>query len=130
MSREIYLSSLVAEPPSAPTRFYYHSYLIDHDFITRRPAAKFAPKVKDEEDIGEQSKKRTYEVCVQVEKMLVAGEHEGKYQRKRRLVSLYEANEVAKRLAGVKRDSSHVVSNGRVLEDAKPDVVSEWMADF
>ena len=50
-------------------------------------------------------------------------------ERKRRLVSLFEANEVARRVAGLKRGSGggQMVINGGLVEEGKPDVVSEWI---
>lgn len=68
----------------------------------------------------QESKKRTWEICVERDGQL--GE------RKRRLVSLFEANEVARRVAGLKRGSGggQMVVNGGLVEEGKPDVVSEW----
>lgn len=50
-------------------------------------------------------------------------------ERKRRLVSLFEANEVAKRITGVKRYGGYqaVVNGGLVDNLGKPDIFSEWM---
>jgi hypothetical protein len=128
MSRDIYLSSLVSDPPNMTTSFHYYPNNVDYNFITRQHASNFAPKNEygEEEDIGEQSKKRTYEVCVQVDEELKQGGQE----RKRRLVSLFEANEVAKRLAGAKRGARYGVFNGYLVEDVKADVVSEWMGSL
>lgn len=50
--------------------------------------------------------------------------------RKRRLVSLFEANEVAKRVTAMRsRYGGHqmVVNGGLVDGEGKPDVFSEWM---
>jgi hypothetical protein len=82
--------------------------------------------VKKEE---EESKKRTWEVCQSKDEELVEGGGEG---RKRRLVSLFEANEVARRVAGLKRGSGggQMVVNGGLVEDGKPDIVSEWAGDL
>ena len=105
------------------TGFQYYPGKVESNFVTRRNASTFAPKQTDddEEDIGEQSKKRTYDVCTEVDEEL---KKEGK-ERKRRLVSLYEANEVAKRLAGAKR-GRHGVFNGYLVDNIETDVVSEW----
>lgn len=137
MSRDIYLSSLVSDPPNMESSFYYYPNNVDWHFITHQQAANFAPpKPKDEEieeEIGEQNKKRTYDVCVQVDEELMQTEKEGEQKRKRRLVSLFEANEVAKRLAGTKRGyrgGRHGVFNGYLVEDVKTDVVSEWMGSL
>lgn len=54
----------------------------------------------------------------------------GDEKRKRRLVSLFEANEVAKRVANLKSGygGRQIVVNGGLVDgEGKPDVVSEWM---
>lgn len=50
-------------------------------------------------------------------------------ERKRRLVSLFEANEVAKRVTGAKRYGGYqaVVNGGLVDNLGSPDIFSEWM---
>ena len=75
----------------------------------------------------EESKKRTYEICLEVDEKLVEEGYEGESKRKRRLVSLFEANEVAKRLAGNKRGRQWVANGHIVDQEGRPDIVSEWM---
>lgn len=76
----------------------------------------------------EESKKRTWEVCQGKDEEMV----KERAERKRRLVSLFEANEVARRVAGLKRGSAggQVVVNGGLVEEGKPDVVSEWAGNL
>jgi hypothetical protein len=126
MARDIYLSSCVADPPNMSTNFsYYPNNQQDTHSLLQRHASTFAPKkdVDEAKDLGEQSKKRTFEICVKVDAELDEG------MRKRRLVSLFEANEVAKRLT-VNQRRGQVVVNGYLVEDIKTDVVSEWMGSL
>ena len=67
---------------------------------------------------------------MQVDSELKEEGYEGEAKRKRRLVSLFEANEVAKRLAGMKRryGGRQWIANGYAVEgEGRQDVVSEWM---
>lgn len=127
MSRDIYTASLVADLPSITNgdRFvnYYVSMYPEYNSIVTQPASNFAIKEKGEEE----SKKRTWEICAKAD---VEMEDEGK-ERRRRLVSLYEANEVARRVAGSNRGvgGHQMVVNGGLIEDGKPDIVSEWMGE-
>lgn len=68
----------------------------------------------------EESKKRTWEICVERDELL--GE------RKRRLVSLFEANEVARRVAGLKRGGGggSTLFTAGVAQASKMDIASEW----
>lgn len=58
---------------------------------------------------------------------------EGK-ERKRRIVSLFEANEVAKRIASVNKHKcggNQVVVNGGLVDgEGKEDLISGWMLQF
>jgi hypothetical protein len=125
MARDIYTASLVEDPPTISS-FYnyqndYHPHQYDSQSLVNRPAASFVVK-----NVVEESKKRTWEICMEVDGQM---EREGK-ERKRRLVSLFEANEVAKRVAGVGRavGGRQVVVNGGLVDgEGKPDVVSEWV---
>jgi hypothetical protein len=121
MSREMYITSQVESPPSITDGYGNHYHPEQHDYrsVINRDAASFAVKNEPEE-----SKKRTWEICVEKDGELVKDGSE----RKRRLVSLFEANEVARRVAGLRRASGgrQVVVNGGLIEDAKPDIVSEW----
>ncbi|KAH8602501.1 hypothetical protein B0O99DRAFT_606743 [Bisporella sp. PMI_857] len=127
MARDIYLASCVQEPPNVKPDIYYYPNQDDYNATTRRPAAEFVPK--RDEGQHEETKKRTYEVCMQADRTLLNEECDGEPKHKRRLVSLFEANEVARRLAGRKtRGRGHGVANGYLIDDAgKSDVVSEWM---
>lgn len=122
MARDIYIASCV-EKFSSEQNSYYSSYGSNEDFIAilEKPAIQFVEPVVEVEE----SKKRTFEICVGIDEQTKEGD------RKRRLVSLFEANEVAKRVAGVKRNrwgGSQVVVNGGLVEGGKPDAVGEWLA--
>jgi hypothetical protein len=118
MSRDIYIASQVENAPKISNNIYgnqYHPNQHDYNSVVNRAASSFVVKEGPQE-----SKKRTWEICVERDGQL--GE------RKRRLVSLFEANEVARRVAGLKRGSGggQMVVNGGLVEEGKPDVVSEW----
>lgn len=68
-------------------------------------------------------KKETYEVCVAVDEAL---RKEKGGVVKRRLVSLNEANEVARRLAVAKGESRRVGVRGGKMEQMS-DEIDEWM---
>jgi hypothetical protein len=140
MARDMHLSSCVANPPSINTNFYYypgqHPGQHGSYSIIQRQASSFAPQTADQiaakEEI-EDSKKRIYEICLEADRKL---EEAGGEMRKRILVSLFEANEVAKRLAGNKtgghnRYARFTVANGyNVGEQRKADVVTELTGDL
>ncbi len=125
MSRDIYLSSRVSDPPNIAT-FGHQAYPLGQthwNSVVNKPPQDFLPKKPEPEE----SKKRTWEICEGVDSDM---EREGK-EKKRRLVSLFEANEVAKRVANIKRGwgwGRHVVVNGGLLDgEGMPDIVSEWL---
>lgn len=88
---------------------FYNSDRNNSETATRAPV-NFLPK-SDEDEAP--NKKKTYEVCV------AAAE---RWPGKRRLISLFEANEVAKRLAGRKAQSVNVDENDK--QEPKKDEVS------
>jgi hypothetical protein len=124
MARDIYLATHVAHPTSLETHARYFGGQADRDLITNTPAAEFVPPPPRDptEEVGHEGEKATFDACVAVDGRLVG---EGA-ERNRRLVSLYEANEVARRL-GRGRGGRQAVVNGYLVEDAKPDIVSEWI---
>lgn len=72
----------------------------------------------------EESQKKVWEICHAVDEGL---EKEGK-SGKRRLVSLFEANEVAKRLTGLKKVQRRFVANGGEADkEVKEDFISDWL---
>ncbi|KAH6681534.1 hypothetical protein B0J14DRAFT_216976 [Halenospora varia] len=125
MAKDIYMQSLVENPVEVENRYHHYN---SQSLITQRQASTFAPKPKDHVEEEEQSKKRTFEICTEEDSKIP------EQQRKRRLVSLFEANEVAKRVTSLNRHSgggNQVVVNGGVVEEGgKPDIVSEWLGDF
>ena len=123
MSREIYIASQVESAPNIMIGNHsgqYYAGQHDYNSVVNRAASSFVVKAEDEEN-----KKRTWEVCQAKDEEMVK---EGA-ERKRRLVSLFEANEVARRVAGLKRGygGGQMVVNGGLVEEGKPDVVSEWL---
>lgn len=69
-------------------------------------------------DIVEETQKRTWDICNAVDVKIE--------EKKRRLVSLFEANEVARRVVGT-GGSYGVVVNGGLIGEVKQDIVSEWL---
>jgi hypothetical protein len=126
MSRDIYIASLVKEPLSitdSNNGYRFHHTQHHYNSVVNRPASSFVVGEKPEE-----SRKRTWEICTEIDREM---ERDGK-ERNRRLVSLFEANEVARRVAGKtptnRTGGGQIVVNGGLVEgEGKPDVVSEWM---
>ena len=124
MARDLYIASSVENAPGVGYQNTFHYYAGQHDYnsIVNQPLSNFVPKKAEPEE----SKKRTWEICNEVDQKLRS---EGG-ERKRRLVSLFEANEVAKRVASLKARNGGrqvVVNGGLIGEEGKPDVVSEWL---
>jgi hypothetical protein len=120
MSRDIYIASQVDRGPNISNTAYrsqYHPGQHDYSAVVNRAPETFVVKKGPEE-----SKKRTWEICVEREELL--GE------RKRRLVSLFEANEVARRVAGSKRGGGGwggpTIFNAGAAQAFKMDIASEW----
>jgi hypothetical protein len=129
MSRDMYIASRVANPPDL-TSGYQRYYPGQHDYssIINRPASDFLNK----DDKSEESKKGTWEICGEFDEKMVGEKGEGAIERKRRIVSLFEANEVAKRVAKMKTTQrlggSQIVINGGLVDaETKEDVVLTWM---
>jgi len=123
MARDMHISSQVEEPFSLNGQSsYYNQYQPgrnEWNSIATRSPSEFAKK-----DTPEETAKRTWEICKSVDATL---QKEGK-ERKRRLVSLFEANEVARRVAGKKGERRGVVVNGGLVDgDIKPDLVDQWI---
>ncbi|KAG9236672.1 hypothetical protein BJ875DRAFT_524495 [Amylocarpus encephaloides] len=117
MARERYQTSCVENPISL-----LHNQSGNYEFLNR-PSKQFLPTYQ--KGNGE-SRKRTFEICEAIDCENV----KDGVDRKRRLVSLFEANEVAKRVDG--RSSRHggnqmVVNGGIVERQGTRDVVSEWL---
>lgn len=132
MARDIYTASHVAEPSSNSVNYhYYPNSSDDYESTARKPAADFAPPkpVDPEEEVGDEGSEATLKACLSVDEAFVSDTSASEAKPKRRLVSLFEANEVAKRLAGKERAARQVVINGYLVEDSKPDIVSEWLRD-
>ena len=112
-------ASCAEDPPSISGNTYYRGQPT-YDSLIHKPASDF---VKKENDAPEESKKRTWEICAK------ADEEASDDIRKRRLVSLFEANEVAKRVAGSKSryGGRQTVINGELVDmEGSWDIVSSW----
>jgi hypothetical protein len=124
MARDLYLTFTVQDPPNVFSSYNYNPNHEDYNSLVRQPASSFIP----EKPRPVESNKRTYEICMEVDQRLIEEGYDGEAKRKRRLVSLFEANEVAKRLAGNKRGERQWVANGYIVDqEGRSDVVSEWM---
>ncbi|KAG0652383.1 Ankyrin-3 [Hyphodiscus hymeniophilus] len=124
MARDLYLTSTVQDPPDVFSKINYNPDREDYDSILFQHPSSFLPASL----APEESNKRTYEICLEVDQELINDGYDGEFKRKRRLVSLFEANEVAKRLAGNNRHGRQWVANGYIVDGGRPDVVSEWMS--
>ncbi|RDL39383.1 uncharacterized protein BP5553_03723 [Venustampulla echinocandica] len=121
MSNEIYLASCVENPPEIWNLHYNNQPII------RKSASSFV----EEDDVVEQGKKRTWEICDAADKEYRKNTEE--QNPKRRLVSLFEAKEVAERVKGYgsRYAGSQVVVNGGVVyAEEKPDPVGQWLRDM
>jgi hypothetical protein len=116
MAADMYMQERVSHAPSIDGYNTYSNYQNGQNPIPiiQRSPSSFLPVTDDETP----SKKRTYEICL---------EAAVKYPGKRRLVSLFEANEVAKRLARMKAQSQALAL--RKGEDVVIDEVSEWIVN-
>lgn len=121
MSRETYIASQVSGPPSFSSDSWtqYRPGQTEYKSIIKKSPSEFVKK----ENGPEETQKGTWEVCNAIDKGMAKDGN----KRKRRLVSLFEANEVAKRVAGLKRRFGVVVNGGLVDCEVKPDVVSELL---
>lgn len=122
MARDAYITSQVNAPLSVSTSNYWEGYNPGHDdqnSIANKPASNFLKK-----DVVEAPQKLTWEICDGVDQKMSEPE------KKRRLVSLFEANEVAKRVAarGGRKHRGSVINGGLVDGDVKTDIVSEWLS--
>ncbi|TVY29345.1 Uncharacterized protein LHYA1_G001351 [Lachnellula hyalina] len=115
MSRDKWIASCAENPPSISVRNPHAHYT-----LIQRSASDFVKK--DVDRLGD-SAKRTWEICAKADEEASDG------MRKRRLVSLLEANEVAKRVAGSKSRSGGrqtVINGGLVVTEGSWDIVSSW----
>ncbi|EPE25948.1 Ankyrin repeat-containing protein [Glarea lozoyensis ATCC 20868] len=119
MSRDMYISSCVSEPIQITDNYYAQS-------VIHRAPESFLPR---NEAGAMNNVKRTYEICVEADQEM---EGEGR-ERKRRLVSLMEANEVAERVTGYssRYAGRQVVVNGGAIDDeAHFDILREMGYQF
>jgi hypothetical protein len=123
MARDMWLNWTVKDPPEVFSYYNYNPNHEDYHSIVHQPPLSFLPAKPGPKE----SWKRTYEICIEVDQKLNDEGYEGEAKRKRRLVSLFEANEVAKRLAGNNRHGRQWVANGYIVDGGRTDVVSEWM---
>jgi hypothetical protein len=70
-------------------------------------------------------------ICTRLDEELKAEDIDGTHKTKRRLVSLFEANEIAKRLAARTKPTTPPPANGHgIYPEPKRDVVSEWLRAY
>jgi hypothetical protein len=103
MAADMYMQERVSRAPRLDECNNYNCYR-DQNSLVHRPLSSFITVTDDNET---PNKKRTYEICL---------EATDKHPGKRRLVSLFEANEVAKRLAGIKARSRTPMEKKRETE--------------
>lgn len=120
MSRDTYIASQVSNPLSVSSARWnrYSPGQDEYHAITTKQPSEFVERKSEE------SQKRSWNICNAVDEEMIKGGME----RKRRLVSLFEANEVAKRVAGFKKRYGVVINGGLVDSDVKPDVISKWVS--
>ena len=96
----------------SPNRYYGEAPTC---YILQRSPESFVRDQTDKRDFSE----KVRDVCEDFKKKMDVG-------KKRKLVSLLEANEVAKRLAGKKQKVEHVEDNEQEEESRKGDEVDVW----
>lgn len=120
VASDAYLQLRVSKGPSIGLdngygNHFNYGYNNNVSATASKAALEFLPKKEDDDE--QASTKRTYEVCFKAAES---------YPAKRRLVTLFEANEVAKRLAGQKARTS--TEDGEESKDEiKGDEVSMWL---
>lgn len=140
MARDTYLSSRVESPPSvfSRTRYYYNpAQFSDTRSVINRQPSSFV--LRNPEEGENDSKALTNQICEEFAKTLAKDGNTN--LKKRKLASLFEANEVARRLADNKnrsftRGRPHYnrrqarILNGRVEASSHVDLVNTWMAAY
>lgn len=125
MSHDNYISNFISNPPSVHEYWQYHP--MDHNSDT---LSAYRAKQKRDAAPAYQTHSLIWEECLRVQGDLKRkfdddesenGEEKTKreFTGKRRLVSLFEANEVAKRLAGNRNGKGNVAT--------QKDVVGQWI---
>ncbi|EMR81433.1 putative ankyrin repeat protein [Botrytis cinerea BcDW1] len=124
MSHDNFISNFISNPPSVYDNWHYHPNNADRDTLS-------AYRAKQKHDMTQKYETHSmiWEECLRVQGDLKRkfdnedGNGEGKtesmFTGKRRLVSLFEANEVARRLAGSHKGKGNV--------PMYMDVVGQWM---
>ncbi|RFU35722.1 hypothetical protein B7463_g570, partial [Scytalidium lignicola] len=135
MARDIYLSSKVENAPGIfSAQHSFGNNQDDFNSLVNRSPGSFLPKPEIE---FVESNQRTYEICKEFNRRMAENaESTGpKAGDKRKLASLFEANEVARRLAGnnssrSRRNTRMYYAAGGYLIDVpgETDLVSTWMA--
>ena len=115
----MFIASKVTSTPSIGASYWdqYRAGNDEYNFITHQAACDFA---KDDE-AGENNQERTLEICNEADAKI---QREGGI-RKRKLVSLMEANEVARRETVVRMRYGVAVIPAN--SDDKKDIISEWI---
>ncbi|KAF7880857.1 uncharacterized protein EAF02_006748 [Botrytis sinoallii] len=126
MSHDNYISNFISNPPSVHEYWQYHPMDFQTDTLST-----YRAKQKHDAAPSYQTHSMIWEECLRVQGELkrkfddddkdenVEGKTKREFTGKRRLVSLFEANEVARRLAGSR--------NGKGYVPKHMDVVGHWM---
>jgi hypothetical protein len=121
LSQDIYTASQATDPPGIVENEYAH-YSGQHYLTTSITYKSSTLFIKDKDVLPEESKKRTWEICAGADLAM----RKEKREVKRRIVSLLEANEVAKRLSPSKRDCSHWAVDP-IDAQGKADHLLQWI---
>ncbi|KAF7930900.1 hypothetical protein EAE99_004150 [Botrytis elliptica] len=126
MSHDNYISNFISNPPSVHEYWQYHPMDFQTDTLST-----YRAKQKHDAAPSYQTHSMIWEECLRVQGELkrkfddddkdenVEGKTKREFTGKRRLVSLFEANEVARRLAGSRDGKGYVPKH--------MDVVGHWM---
>jgi len=127
MSQDAFIASRVSEPPSLDSNYSYRRQSSDYNSIVSRSPDTFIPT---EAGGCENDAKAIHELCTKVDRELQEEGFDSEPKRKRKLVSLFEANEVAHRLGRRKIRHETAVVNGHLIDEGKPDIVSEILSQY
>jgi len=127
VSHDAFVASCTDKPPPLSYNYRYTPNNDDLESIVKRSPKTFIPTKPSN---CANPAKEIYDQCTKMDKDLRDASVESQLKRKRRLVSLFEANEVARRLAGRDTGKGSVVVNGHRMDEGKPDIVSQLLASF
>lgn len=147
MARDMWIAACVEHAPRqshSGYRYYpgRNGYNTDTHTLLQRATREFVPTDKkrqekrQEQSVSEETKKWVLDACESVDAEMASAQDTqmeiddgaaGEVGTKRRLVSLFEANEVARRLANGQAGRQNVSYGYIVDKKGERDVVSEWL---